>query len=752
MPSSGKWVETERIQTLSNRTPGTSTSEQRAHLLRVSDESPPHLDGSTHEQPETSRDLDLSDPATFLREYQDNIRHGGLFLTWQPAPAVHTPVHIRLLLPLGLSPITLPAQVVFTNDQGAGLQLQPLSDSLAQQLEACFHRCETHRFPRPGRNRLPERRVQFDSPQEFLRMYESDLKHGGMFLRWSDGPPVDTELRVWLHIPMGADLFCVDARVVHQNSQGVGVQFTGLTPEKRTTLHQYVERCQYVTQSLSVAPPPAPWTALPLPSTPPSSVPLKSPTPASAPSDPGLPVLRVPQHEPTPAQTTTASTPDVRPGSPPPTRPAHDPLTEDPQHLDPSPSPSVDTGPARAVKVIWEGNIGTPTLESVVLTLAKQHATGALVLHHQELRRELFFQSGYVTQVIETPPMESHLLGQVMVMQGLIRPADLDSLCSGAQAESMLFGQYLIREGCVTAQQLAQSLLRQNQVKVWDALQLPEGRFAFHENARAARRSMNPAANPLHVIFREKSNVFRTHLSDTSDAHINPVLDRYVHRQPDAPEDLSVYGLNDEEQRFWNLIVIGQYSIRECFQVSPMSRMRTYATLFTMLELDLIRLESDMSLKWKIVRLREQYEHKIARISRGTLFSALDLHWSSSEEEIEEAVKRMHQEFDCSQHNFALPEDVVNMSKYILQRADEAHKLLSSYEQRVRYRATFIEPSQLHFSAELLHQQGDMLFYRNQLREALGAYVRALELEPGDLELRRKVLELRTRSREGRLP
>lgn len=619
----------------------------------------------------------------------------------------------------------------------------------------------------------------------------------------------DLEVRVNLSVPIATDVLSLNARVVFISPHGIGIQFSQLSSELRSSLQLYAERCRAIAAFM-----PSPAPALPAtePASPsaevsanpaPTDLPSASPQGSSSVPEPvlvGAAVTLPVDEDPSQAPRVRARTFEQMTARPFEHRAESDgsfntydapqPFNEDASELRTAvasirPLPeseseaeqiafvaaemppeatrqAVNTAhipyarpePARnPPRKTLEGTVASleqagMNLPDLALELARHFSNGLLLIQSSDARREVYFQAGLVLLTSEEPMIQAHLLGEVLVDQGLLRHAELDPAVRGALKERKPLGQYLIRENLLGARELAYGLRRQAQLRLWSALSFQQGTYAVWENVSPRVRPMSPPISVQQTVWRERINAYRTALAEEFDARIDPILDRFLHRTPDAPEDLSPFGLSDEEQRFWNLIVVGRYSIREAFQVSPTTRMRTYATILTLLDLRLARLDTDMAQHWKESNLRERLFKKLSRMEHGSLFNVLELHWSATEQEVKEAHERMLVEYDLSRLNYPFGEDLPPVADEIRRRCTEAYESLKTLQQRMRYRRDILESSQLTFSSTLLHEQADMHFYRGAYAEAYQAYARSLELDPGNHELQRKVTELGNRLKQ----
>lgn len=612
-------------------------------------------------------------------------------------------------------------------------------------------------------------------------------------------PQQDMELKVKLRIPMASDPLSLLARVVFIGPAGIGLQFTQMNSELRANLQLFADRCRTVASMVPTPPPVASAGSPPgVPvsegagSFPLSTMPLSSARPAvsraaeiSVPAKLAATRIRVPlpdsvavpvgRPDDLPSDEANGSIPLFSGDSAPTASPRGASPGNETKEAERTEHPKMEALfglPVRTrlrAQTSWhpthhnepdtpaprktlEGSLESLAhagmdLPAIALELSKHHATGLLLIQNAEHRREVFFQTGLVSLTQEDPRLQAHLLGEVLVEQSLIRHADLAPALKAARQQNMLLGQYLIREHILEARELAYGLRRQSQVRLWSALSIQSGKYAVWEHSHPTTRPTAPPISVEQTVWREKVNAYRTALADEFDAHINPILDRFLHRAADAPEDLAQYGLNDEEQRFWNLIVVGQYSVREVFQVSPTTRMRTYGALLALLDLKLARLDTDMAQRWKESHLRDKLLHKLNRVEHGTLFTVLELHWSATDAEVKAAHEKLLAEYDLSHLTFNVADDLVPLANAILKRCEEAYQALKTLPQRMKYRREILEASQLGFASNLLHDQADMHFYRGAYQDAYQAYARALELQPDNHELQRKVTELGNRLR-----
>ena len=103
--------------------------------------------------------------------------------------------------------------------------------------------------------------IEIGSWSELVTLYVKDISCGGMFVETTAPPARDTEVTVQLMLPEGTGTLDFDGLVVHVVTvreaagsgriPGFGLQFRGLTPERRRALQRLVEQAERAADSPS---------------------------------------------------------------------------------------------------------------------------------------------------------------------------------------------------------------------------------------------------------------------------------------------------------------------------------------------------------------------------------------------------------------------------------------------------------------------------------------------------------------------
>ncbi len=626
---------------------------------------------------------------------------------------------------------------------------------------------------RPGESatNLLVRDAAFDGEEAFLKEYETNIRHGGMFLKWDNPPPKDTKLQVRVIAPCAASPIELEAIVVFPTPAGAGVEIRNLTRETRSTLEQAVEACKasLAAKAAQEAPHPAPVAEEPKAQDAgrtegPGRDPVAQQAPPPAPHVPdagttldqgpgptasALPGTVSPDRDtprapaPPPAGVAPAPYPHGDPGvpagagGPPPMAPAQQPGHAGPVHRPPPRRPDTTT-PS------WHGNLGDTPAAKVLVTLGSRHATGLLVVKSDVAESKFYFRNGSIVRCYREPPDPERRFGQILMEDAKISKTELEAALEEAKAKGLPIGQALVRRRALLASGVGKILRRQMKLGILEQVAAKEGTFAFYERVRPPRGQPMPPSSPRKVIFRGKVDQYKARLQPDMDKIEKPLQFLYVFPSPNAPEDMSEIGLDDKEIRFWNQCITGGYMLKDVSSVSNLNRRTTHGLIFALVDLELVEFQNEMAPELRAKLMKKLLRRKQAELGKANHFEVLDIHWISTEQEVKAAYAKVRKEYDCSSIAHLLPPDLIALSKEILDRIDLAYKELSTHNGRQLCRQASLESAQIVFHVDLLMQQGDMAIFKGERREAIDRFTHVLEINPGNKEAKLKLQTMQT--------
>ena len=125
------------------------------------------------------------------------------------------------------------------------------------------------------------------------------------------------------------------------------------------------------------------------------------------------------------------------------------------------------------------GNLRTMDLSEILQWVSTGHKTGTLHLERRSVQKKIVFRRGVIYTSYSNDPRES--LGQFLVRDGLITEEQLFRALLQQEQEGHLLGSILVSTGIVSEETLRDSLRRKAEETIYDLFLWPEGRFDFKE-------------------------------------------------------------------------------------------------------------------------------------------------------------------------------------------------------------------------------------------------------------------------------
>ena len=125
------------------------------------------------------------------------------------------------------------------------------------------------------------------------------------------------------------------------------------------------------------------------------------------------------------------------------------------------------------------GNLRTMELSEILQWISSGHKTGTLHLERRSVQKRIVFRKGIIYTSWSNDPRES--LGQFLVRDGWISEEQLFRALLQQETEGALLGAILVSTGILTEAALRQSLQEKAEETIYDLFLWPEGRFEFRE-------------------------------------------------------------------------------------------------------------------------------------------------------------------------------------------------------------------------------------------------------------------------------
>jgi hypothetical protein len=125
------------------------------------------------------------------------------------------------------------------------------------------------------------------------------------------------------------------------------------------------------------------------------------------------------------------------------------------------------------------GNLRTMSLPDILQWIASGKKTGTLHLERRSIQKRIVFRDGNIATSWSNDPRES--LGQFLIREGRITEEQLFRALSRQEEEGRLLGVILVDDGILDADCLRQVLRLKAEETVYDIFVWPEGQFDFKE-------------------------------------------------------------------------------------------------------------------------------------------------------------------------------------------------------------------------------------------------------------------------------
>ncbi|HVR72268.1 MAG TPA: DUF4388 domain-containing protein [Vicinamibacteria bacterium] len=125
------------------------------------------------------------------------------------------------------------------------------------------------------------------------------------------------------------------------------------------------------------------------------------------------------------------------------------------------------------------GNLRTMDLSEILQWISSGHKTGTLHLERRSVQKRIVFRKGVIYTSWSNDPRES--LGQFLVRDGWVSEEQLFRALLQQEHEGALLGAILVSTGILTEDTLRRSLREKAEETIYDLFLWPEGRFEFKE-------------------------------------------------------------------------------------------------------------------------------------------------------------------------------------------------------------------------------------------------------------------------------
>ena len=369
------------------------------------------------------------------------------------------------------------------------------------------------------------------------------------------------------------------------------------------------------------------------------------------------------------------------------------------------------------------GAIDARPLARLARHLAAARYTGVLTLRRGKVTKKIVFVGGEAAQAHSDAPEED--LGELMHKRGKMdEKAFIDYRSRRKKGQET--GAALTEMGAMNAVDVARADRWRAQAVLFDALLWRDGTYEIGEPgampADPARYDLG-LANLVLKAWREAP--FDEARKKFFDQHRN----WYLIPAQMTDDAIAKLRLNPKEERLLQALREQTRRIRDIFEITSLFITETYKFVDGLLGMGLAELSEKNPTETGPIEPKELYAH-FETMEAGNFFDRLSAHPISTDEDIEEARKRMFARYDPQHYSNLRPETRETLVKMV-RMVEEAYEHLKDGRRRKEYRNKQYDRSRLEYFAEIQFRKGEIfLFWRDDPKTAFAIFESSYEMCP----------------------
>ncbi|RAL23795.1 hypothetical protein DL240_06475 [Lujinxingia litoralis] len=380
----------------------------------------------------------------------------------------------------------------------------------------------------------------------------------------------------------------------------------------------------------------------------------------------------------------------------------------------------------------------------VLLQLSASGFTGALVHRSGTSQRQLLFESGYMVEMSSLPRAPGAELGPMLQAARRITKRQLAMAAAHADEFNSPLARSLLELDILDPDRIRHAISGRLTFLLREFCEERSGDVAIFDAAALPADFLPKPPLRVHlaverVIYERLLRGLTQCMASERDQVMAPELDTYPEILIQERDRLERALSAAAQLRLVDKVLNGRRRLREVLTESALPPAETFAVVFALHRMGLLRF--DRSLHQTVVRerLRENVTVKYLSVHKASYFEVLNVHWSSYSEVIEKAYGELKAQFDPSRIPAELEDEVHQRVREINERVEAAYAALAKRATRHGYRTRIMPEYKLAHAIPLFLKQSELAERRGQWAEARDAVRRVLEIEPDNAEGQRRL-------------
>ncbi len=550
------------------------------------------------------------------------------------------------------------------------------------------------------------------SQEAMLELRDQIMNIGALLLPLDESPPLNTQLQVEISFEPLQYHVALQGRVVNLSARGTALELTKLGREDRVTLER-------MTAALVAPPQPEPSSGAQLSRTH-SGGTMLGPLGAfgRSPSEPRFATRRQVSIT-TPDDAIVTSMTSAR---------ARDMADE---LYGPAPLWYQATGDPERVEAL-----ANDRMLDILLQLSSHGFTGIAELESErQVRTQISFDSGFLVGVSRRPRLANHELGLMLLAASKIDATQLAMAAAHADERGLSVSRALLELELMSAESLRHAIAGRLTFLLRELSGVMQGQVRLYNHMALPADFLPLPPLRVHVpvertIFAGLFDKLRQLGARERDERAQADLDAYPEIVAEDRERLERALVERDHLRLVERVLNGRRRLREVFTESPLPGADTFAVVFALHRMGLVRF--DRSLHHTVVRerFRENVTVKYLSVHKASYFEVLNVHWSSYDEGVKRAYDDLIVQFDPHAVPDNMEPEVRQRVREIRERVEAAYQVLATRPSRHAYRTRIMPEYKLAHAVPLFLKQCELAEKRGQLDDALDSLRRALEIAP----------------------
>jgi hypothetical protein len=385
----------------------------------------------------------------------------------------------------------------------------------------------------------------------------------------------------------------------------------------------------------------------------------------------------------------------------------------------------------------------------ILLQLSESGFTGIMETEDEENSVQIYFDGGLVVEFAQQPRQPREELGPMLHMADRITHQQLSMAAAHADENGVRFERSVLDLEILDHDRIRHAIAGRLTYLIRNLTDLEDGEARIYDSDSLPAGYLPAPPLRVHVpieriVFRRFFERLRQLNGDERDELVDDHLDAYPEIVPGDRDRLERAVLDEGHEQLVERLLSGRRRLREVFTESNMSPAETFAVVYALHRMGVVRFDTSLHKTIVRERFRENVTVKYLSVHKASYFEVLNVHWSSYDEVVEKAYEELEEQFDPETVPPDMEEEVHTRVTEIAERIDSAYQVLKTRKHRHAYRKRIMPEYKLQHAVPLFMKQAELAERRDQVAEARDALRRVLEIEPSheQAQLRLERLDL----------